>query len=109
MLTGVAAELMGEARNNAKANAQALAWPDRVGGTRVVPYADEVRIFRELALQDATYPQRKLEEMAPKVIKGPNGQTYRPIAGMLHYQKVFKDALPEVWAVHAATQEATDG
>lgn len=101
----VAQDLMDEITDNAKATAQALAWPDDVAGTQKVSRAEEARLVRELALGDPTYLQRKLDEMAPKVIKGPDGQLYRPIQAMVRFQQLVKDALPEVWAAHAL-QEA---
>jgi hypothetical protein len=100
-LSGIARELYAESRTRAKSIAESMPWPDSVAGTRTVPYAEEVRMMRELALADPTYLQRKLDEEAPKVIQAPNGQMYRPIQGMVRFQKLVKDALPEVWAVHA--------
>lgn len=92
---------MGEIADNAKSAAQSLAWPDKVAGTQKIAHAEEVRMVREMAQADPGYLLRKLDEMAPKVIKGPDGQMYRPIQGMVRFQQVVKESLPELWAVHA--------
>ena len=104
-LIGVAADLLGEALDRGKAAANALSWPDKVAGTQKVSGAEEGRIVRELAMSDPTYLTRKLDELAPKVIKGPDGQMYRPIQGMRRFEALVKEHLPEVWAMHVI-QEA---
>ena len=100
-ITTVTQDLMGEVAENAKSAATALAWPDHVAGTQKISQAEEARLVRELALSDPTYLPRKLDEMAPKVIKGPDGQMYRPIQGMQRFQALVKNAMPELWAAYA--------
>lgn len=100
-ITRIAHELMGEVAANARATAGSMAWPDHMGGTRQISHAEEVRMVREMALADPGYLARKLDEIAPKVIKGPDGQLYRPLRAMVRFEKLVQEALPEVVALHA--------